>query len=450
MNPHRFIAASLACATATLLGQGGVVQAAEPPGSTTLVGAPTDHARVDADASVAGSAPIDRWTFDSAVLFYSESHRVAALEPVLLARRRTAAGSDFTGRIVVDVLTGASPIGAVGTDRPQTFTHPSGQGRFIEPANQTPLDSIFQDTRIALSADWESPLSRTLRYGLGANVSTEYDYRSLSLNARLVKDFNQKNTTLTVALAQAQDTIDPVGGVPEAMGRVSAARYSDRPVDDDKSLTDLLVGLTQIVDSRSFVQLNYGLTVASGYLNDPYKLVSLVDDQGRPFDISASEPSVIYENRPDKRTRHALYSRYRRLLERNDNIVDVSYRLTSDDWGIVSHTLDTKYRWNLSAHRYVQTRLRYYTQGAADFYAPFLRQSDPVPVTVSADYRLGDMDAWTLGLEYGWGRASSPWRVSLEYYLQQPAEPGGKFGVLVSQEISPPVRAIMLRVNKSF
>ncbi len=454
MNRHQRIAVSLACATATLLGVAdeSLAQQQRPADSAPVDNASGDKYRIDrreADPAGDAQALTDGWTFDSALLLYVEPDRVSAVEPVISATRRTAAGSVFSAKLVVDVLTGASANGAVATDRPQTFTHPSGNGRYTEPANEVPLDNIFQDTRVAVSADWEAAISRTLRYGVGGNFSTEYDYRSLSASGRLIKDFNQKNTTLTLALSQAQDSIEPVGGVPEARGRMDAANYATRADSDDKSVTDLLVGLTQIVDQRSFIQLNYGLTSSSGYHNDPYKLVSLVDDEGRPFDTSATVPSVIYENRPDKRTRHAVFTRYKRLLGGGD-MLDLSYRLTTDDWGIVSNTLDTKYRWALSSDRYIQARVRYYTQSAADFYRPYLRQSESVPTNVSSDYRVGDMDAWTLGVEYGWGHRERPWRVSLEYYLQQPKEPGGKFGVLQNQELAPAVSAIMLRINKSF
>ena len=72
------------------------------------------------------------------------------------------------------------------------------------------------------------------------------------------------------------------------------------------------------------------------------------------------------------------------------------------------------------------------------------------PEFVVLDYRLPDMSAFTVGLEYGWGKPASPWRVGVEYYQQNPREPGNKFGELANQTLAPSVNAIMLRFNKTF
>lgn len=422
MKKQTSIAIPLACAAGALLGHVSLANAQEAtPG----------------------------WTIDSALLIYNEPGRVSAVEPVVSGRRVTEAGSTLTLKGAIDVLTGASATGAIPTDSAQTFTRPSGNGSYTVAPGETPLDDTFKDTRLAISADWEAAISRSLRYGLGANFSTEYDYRSIALSGRLMKDFNQKNTTVSIGLSQAQDSIDPVGGVPEVLQQMSAANYENRTSGDTKSVTDVLLGLTQVIDSKSFIQFNYGLTSSSGYHNDPYKLVSVVDASGRPFEGGSTVPSVLFEKRPDSRLRHSVYTRYKRLLN-SGNILDVSYRLTNDDWGITSHAIDTKYRFVLSGHRYIQARFRYYMQGAADFYTPFIRQGAAVGEFASSDYRLADMNAYTLGLEYGWGKAERPWRVSLEYYLQQPNEPDNKFGELLNQELAPSVSAIMLRVNKTF
>lgn len=420
MTIQQSIALPLACAAGALLGHAPAVAQTSEPG----------------------------WSLDSALLFYSETDRVSAIEPVVSLTRRTEAGNAFTLKGVVDVLTGASATGAVSTDTAQTFTRPSGNGSYTIAPGATPLDDTFHDTRGAISADWEAGISRTLRYGLGANLSSEFDYQSVGISGRLMQDFNQKNTTLSVGLAQAQDTIKPVGGVPEALRTASLADYDRREGSDSKSVTDLLIGITQIVDSRSFVQFNYGLTASSGYHTDPYKVVSVVGADGRPV-AGGGASSVFYEKRPDSRNRHSLFGRYRRLLE-SGNIVETSYRFTTDDWGILTHTLDTRYRIVFDDAHYVQARFRYYTQGAADFYRPFVRDGATTGDFASADYRLADMNAFTVGLEYRFGSRDRPWRVALEYYLQQAKEPGDKFGELANQELAPPVSAIMFRINKSF
>ena len=422
-NPHRRIGSALACAAAGLLGTGC--------------------------AAIERVTPGPEWKYDAAALAYSESGRVSVLEAAVSATKETEAGSKIAIKAVFDSLTGASATGAVPSTRAQTFTRPSGDGSYTVKPGDTPLDDTFKDTRIALSGDWEAEMQRGLRYGLGLNFSNEYDYRSVGLSARLLKDLNNRNTTLSAAVSIANDTISPVGGVPVALSRMTLNDSGLRSSSDSKSVFDLLLGATQIIDDRSFFQVNYGLTRSSGYQTDPYKYVSLVDGNGEPFDSAGNVPSVIHENRPDTRTRHAIYGRYKRLLQ-SASIVDLSYRFTIDDWGVDSHTIEGKYRIPLGANNYLQPRLRLYRQGAADFYRGFLRQGEALPQTVTADYRLGAMTTITVGVEYGWGSSTNPWRIALDYYSQRPSEPDGKFGQLVGQRLAPNVNAVMLRLNKSF
>ncbi|MGE0310577.1 MAG: DUF3570 domain-containing protein [Lautropia sp.] len=421
---HRRIGTALACAAAGLLGSGCTMLERVTPGP--------------------------EWKTDAAVLAYSEADRVSVLEAAVSATRETEAGSRFALKGVFDSLTGASATGAVPSTRPQTFTRPSGNGSYTVKPGEVPLDDTFKDTRVALSADWEADVRRGLRYGLGLNVSSEYDYRSVGLSGRLLKDLNERNTTLSAALSIANDSINPVGGVPTGLSRMDAGDRGLRASSDTKSVVDLLLGATQLIDDRSFFQVNYGLTRSSGYHTDPYKYVSLVDANGEPFEAGGAIPSVIHEQRPDARTRHAFFARYKRRL-RSESIVDLSYRFTVDDWGIDTHAIEGKYRFALGGdNNYLQPRLRLDRQSAADFYRGFLRQGEALPSTVSADYRLAAMTTITVGLEYGWGRPASPWRIAFDYYMQRPSEPDGKFGQLLSQRLAPNVNAVMFRLNKTF
>ena len=68
---------------------------------------------------------------------------------------------------------------------------------------------------------------------------------------------------------------------------------------------------------------------------------------------------------------------------------------------------------------------------------------------ISSDYRLGQLTTYTIGLEYGQD-AAQPWSVALEYYLQQPEEPDGKYGVLQDRELLEDVDAVMLRLMYQF
>ena len=222
---------------------------------------------------------------------------------------------------------------------------------------------------------------------------------------------------------------------------------------------DLIAGVTQVIDENSLFQFNYSFSMADGYLNDPYKIVSVVDPvTGAPVFANALEPnmpSAVFENRPDSRTKHSIFGQYKRFMADSGDVLDTSYRFMLDDWGINSHTIDLKFRKTLSNRKFLQPHFRFYQQGAADFYTPFLvsgdePQSGDASRHASADYRLGEFTGYTIGLEYGQVNQHNSWSVALEYYLQSGDEPGGKFGELQGLELYPDVDAVLFRVLYDF
>ncbi len=116
--------------------------------------------------------------------------------------------------LTIDVLTGATPSGAVPANSVQTFTPPSGRDSYTVAPGVTPLDDTFLDTRVALSANWQQALGESMRWSAGFSASQEYDYLHLGINGRLERDFNMRNTTAYIGAAIAQDDIEPVGGAP--------------------------------------------------------------------------------------------------------------------------------------------------------------------------------------------------------------------------------------------
>jgi hypothetical protein len=84
-------------------------------------------------------------------------------------------------------------------------------------------------------------------------------------------------------------------------------------------------------------------------------------------------------------------------------VLDLSYRYMTDDWEIDSHTVDLRFRWPLGDRSYVEPHIRYYSQSEAEFYRSSLIDGEALPEYASADYRLGNFDAVTVGAKYGWG-----------------------------------------------
>jgi hypothetical protein len=279
------ISGALAAATCTLLGTSlpEPVQAQEDPG----------------------------WNFDTALLYYGEDNdRVQDLSFSVLGTRTFLDDRTLTLGLTADALTGASPNGALPQSFVQTFTQPSGKDTFDTPANELPIDDTFRDTRVALTASWQQPLGRMYQLSVGASASKEYDYLHLGLNAKLSRDFNNKNTTLSGGFAVASDTVDPEGGVPTGLSQMlNVGDLSNRRGSESKELFDVIFGVTQVINRNFVAQLNYSYSDSSGYLSDPFKIVSLVD--GITGDAVANLPTpsdgpshiYLYEHRPDARWR---------------------------------------------------------------------------------------------------------------------------------------------------
>jgi hypothetical protein len=397
------------------------------------------------------------WDFNTALLYYGEGDdRVQDISLNILAQRTFTDDRALRIGLAVDSLTGATPSGALPMPVAQTFTSPSGDATYTVPAGEHPLDNTFLDTRYALTAGWTQALGRLYKGSVGVSFSTEYDYTHLGANVGLSRDFNKRNTTLSLGLAISRDDIDPVGGTPLPLSSMlDVGDKSNRMGSDTKDVIDVLLGVTQVVHERLVLQANYSFSDASGYLNDPYKILSVVDAvSGDSIARAPGSPGPSheyrFESRPDSRAKHSLYGQAKYFLA--GKVLDLSYRYMTDDWGVDSHTLDGRVRIPFGERAYLEPNLRFYTQTEADFYRASLTGGEPVPLYAASDYRLGNFDAITAGMKYGWTtRAGHEAAVRLEYYLQDGDVPGDQIiGNQRDRELYPGLDAIILNVSYRF
>lgn len=396
-----------------------------------------------ANAQAEGPGTAGAWEFDSALLLYSEKDRVQAAEPVVRLKKQLNEDESISARLVVDALTGSSPNGAVPSSAPQTFTSPSGESAYTTPANQIPLDPNFRDTRAALSVDWARPAGANRRVVYQGHASIESDYASLGAGATLSQDFNNRNTTLTGGLSYNADLIKPEGGIPNGLTAMPAYPALKTPAsgEENKDVLDALLGVTQVLGRTSLLQINYTFGRDSGYLTDPYKLVSVVDNAGVPV-------QTLFEKRPDERFRQSLYARSQTAFDKD--VLNASYRYYWDDWGVRAHTADVRYRFDLGGS-YLEPHLRYSIQSkAADFYRPYLLQGETVS-NVSADYRLSEMTTSTLGVKYGIPGKGGEFTIRLEVMQQRGDDhPAGAPGQLAGQDLFPDTQATIFQIGYSY
>jgi hypothetical protein len=412
-------------------------------------------------------------SIDSGVLAYHEIGRVQAIEPELNVSQKISDDSTFTFGLTADSLTGATPLGAVPSSLPQTYVRPykviplgtpvtvtnasggatvvlvppkSGATTQVLSANTTvppntfPLDRGFFDERVAAHIGWQQALTQTLKVDGGVAYSKEHDYRSESGHLGLSQDFNAHNTTLTAGLNYESDLSFPIGGTPTPLtvmsGDWKGANAALHEVDG-------VIGLTQVMSRRWLATLSYSYSDSHGYESDPYKLISVVDP------VSGQPTSQLYESRPDSRRKQSIFLENKIHLAAD--VITVSMRGYKDDWGIKSVTGDLRYRLQMGMDYYLEPHLRYYQQGAADFFHYYLVGGNALPEYASADTRLAQFHALTYGAKFGMNLdEGSEINLRIEYYDQHGnGSPADAIGQLRQQNLFPDLKAVTLLLGYS-
>jgi hypothetical protein len=380
---------------------------------------------------------------DFSVLNYHEEDdqnrsRVSVFEPVLSVTTKTAEDDFIKYDLVFDSLTGSSPNGANASSQVQDIA-----GLTTQPG-YTPLDSRFNDNRLSLNVSWMTPIDRLSRYQAGFSLSEESDYRSAGVDYSYFQDTQNKLTTLMYGLAFSYDAINPTGGFVDpfqsitsmtsasktspgpdnlqTLSRASGGATTTTPVngttgtnsreeDDDgegdggetsldlfpgkpKLTYQAIIGISHIYNRHTLLNLNYGLSLVDGYQTDPYKLITIINndasspDYGKPVDY-------VWEKRPNTRIKQTIKGSLVTAIG-NDSL-HLDYRYYQDDWGIVTHTYDVKYNLELGDKLTITPHYRMSNQSKADFYKISLNGNDTTPNYASADYRLADMDTKTSG-----------------------------------------------------
>jgi len=408
--------------------------------------------------------------FDSGLLYYQEGdHRVRDVEAVVNVRQPLSPDSAWSARLLLDAVCGGSPNGALPSKTSQTFATPNGTSLMAAPQTTTsasgggnllslctnpvkgsvytvapgqlPIDQSFHDTRIAVSGGYESRLGQDYKYNVGAAFSHELDFVSMSLNGSVARDFDAHNTTVSAGVNLEEDLVQPIGGAPVAWSLYDQFRKNGNKT---KQVGDVLLGVTQVMTRRWLTQANVSLEHQSGYLNDPYKIVTEVDAQGND-----AAGVYVYENRPGTRNKVVLY--WDNKYDFDHDVLQLSYRHMSDSWGIRSDTVDAHYRFSMGDLGYLEPHWRGYRQSAADFFHFYLLQSTPASGYASADPRLAQFIGQTVGLKYGLPVGSTG-EVGLraERYVQHGSTPTNLPGGLQGLNLFPELRAWIIQAGIRF
>lgn len=269
--------------------------------------------------------------------------RISVHAPSVMVMMPIAGVWSVSGTFTSDVVSGASP---------QWHTQRLTEMKDHRKATDISLTRYFQRGSLTL----------------GASYSKESDYLSRGLTAQGTVSTESKNTTFTFGVGLTDDKITPSTDFPEGK----------------KNITDVLVGVTQVLTKRDIAQFSLGYSHGRGLYTDPYKAM---------------------DERPDVRNATRFLTRWNHHFDATDGVSHLSYRFYEDNWGIRAHTLGAEYVQPLPHGWTVTPSLRLYTQTAADFYFPVDPAMAPFPAPVgdalvySEDPRLSEFGAITYGLK---------------------------------------------------
>jgi len=417
--------------------------------SCALLSTANARAQETSDPGFVGKV-LKEWQFASALAYYREDGRIQAVEPVVSASHDYGDGGNVSLNFTFDALSGSSPNGALPSRAPQTFASPSAKSfssahrLYTTAPGNLPVDPDYSDARVAGGANWTIPLTRLSRVTVGGKFSYEDDFYSGTLSLAFAQDFNDKNTTVSFGVNDEADILQPIGNTPIPLSNYAAfAREGNK----SKNGVGALLGVTQVMNRNWLVELNASIDRFKGYLNDPYKIVSVLDTGG-------NTTGYVYENRPDSRTRRSVYLENRVGGSRTS--ASLSLRYMKDTWGIHSETAQVGFRWwTPTRQQYVEPSVRWYRQSAADFFSPWLPTSEQTQY-ISADPRLASFHAMTYGVKYGFDlgdrlhRPNSEFTVRLEYYQQTLSINTPTPAALQGLNLYPGLKALLLQFGFSY
>ena len=322
---------------------------------------------------------------------YSESGNRMSVDIFDMAVSAPIAKSmTFSASAVRDLISGASP----------KYNKKDSKGNVVQVlSSASPTNWCHQSI-----CDQRDGVNSGLTYffdnaalNVGGGFSQEQDYTSRFANSNLSWDFNKKLTTLNLGGSVVFDVIEPSvvnRGCSEGIV-TNEDTGAVRGANCHKTSQQYLLGVSQVLDKNSLLQLNMTFNYSDGYLSDPYKQVFFYDT-ANPLRIS----DIQNDKRPRQKTQFAWLAQYVHNFEGlNNAALHADYRFAMDDWGINSHTTELSLHQPIGAGWQVIPRFRYYSQDSADFYSAVFSGKGKNYDAYSSDYRLAGFGAISGGLK---------------------------------------------------
>jgi hypothetical protein len=244
---------------------------------------------------------------------------------------------------------------------------------------------------------------------MGANLSvaSEYDYFSIGAGVSYTRLFNEKNTEVSVKANVFIDTWNPQYPVelrpgfynPDIVGPGVYNPYLFTEFDNlGRNSYSLSLSFSQILSQRLQASVFVDFVLQEGLLSTPHQRMYFLDQPD--FFVQDFLLADDVEILPSTRFKVPIGTRINYFI--NERLtLRTYYRFYYDDWGIISNTINLELPFKITDKFTIYPIYRYYTQTAADYFAPYEMHLSTEEFYTS-DYDLSQFHSNQLGFGFNY------------------------------------------------
>lgn len=289
------------------------------------------------------------------------------------------------------------------------------------------------DVWSTINADYShSSDNRNFIWNANVSLAAEYDYFSLGFGGGILKQFNEKNTSFGINTKVYLDTWSPIypielrsfnnGNLNQGFfnnvtildqnGNVSTEwsplNGFDGIQDKSRNTYSATLSFSQILSRNAQVSFFVDLVKQQGWLGNPLQRVYFGDVDNYyvgnasniPNYTSSTNTDVFQladdiERLPRTRVKTPIGMRFNYYIN-EIFVLRTYYRYYFDDWGVTSHTASLEVPIKISDKFTLYPSYRYYTQTAADYFAPY-EENLSTSEFYTSDYDLSEYSANQFG-----------------------------------------------------
>ena len=235
----------------------------------------------------------------------------------------------------------------------------------------------YSDTRFYPSVGYSVKNPATgITTGVTASFSSEFDYTSKGVAINFAKASKDNNRELAVKLQAYFDQWDVI--LP-----IELRTLNDEGNKEPRNSYSASLSYSQVINQRFQFSLLADLVSQKGLLGTSYQRVYFNNNDEN------------YEHLPDNRFKIPLGIKANYFLG-DRFIIRSSYRYYSDNWGVLAHTADLEVPVKITPFFSISPFYRYYTQSAADYFAPY-KQHSIADKSFTSDYDLSKFNSQFFG-----------------------------------------------------